>query len=118
MLRSRPIHHPGVEESDPNPIFQQAYKGKNQNLGEDWKGNRGSLGADIYFKAPGTLKHFVVVFPKSSGGIRPSGRGRGAGAHVLSQYIFILHHEIYDKAGTVRCAFNPSTWEAEAGVFL
>ena len=28
MLRSRPIHHAGVEESDDDPIFQQAYKGK------------------------------------------------------------------------------------------
>jgi hypothetical protein len=88
MLRSRPIHHVGVEEFDPNPIFQQAYKGKNQNLGEDWKGNRGSLGADIYFKAPGTLKHFVVVFPKSSGELGHLAGGWGPCSQGSHYFIF------------------------------
>jgi hypothetical protein len=72
---SRPIHHAGVEGSNHNPIFQQAYKGKRHNLGEDRGGNRGSLGVDIYFKAPGTLKH-SVIWP-------------GARAHVLRAVIII-----------------------------
>jgi hypothetical protein len=29
MLGQRLIHHAGEEEFDPDPIFQQAYKGKN-----------------------------------------------------------------------------------------
>jgi hypothetical protein len=32
MLRLRLIHYAVVEEFDPDPIFQQAYKGKIHNL--------------------------------------------------------------------------------------
>ena len=54
-------------------------KAKTTNQGEDWGGNRGSLGADICFKAPGTLKHSVVIFLKSSGCLGHLAVSRGPG---------------------------------------
>jgi hypothetical protein len=77
MLGLRLIHHAGVEEFGPTLFFSRLIKAKTTNQGEDQGGNRGSLGADVCFKAPGTLKHSAVVFLKSSGVIRPSGREPG-----------------------------------------
>jgi hypothetical protein len=45
---------------------------------------------DIYFKAPGTLKHSVVVLPKSSGELGHLAGGQGPCSQGSHYFIFLF----------------------------